>query len=346
MPVPTESVSAQKRTMGSGQEIVPAKRSREEVVLAAQGPRRTSSLAAPIILLQGHEGEIYAAQFSPDGTLLASSGYDRQILLWNVYGECENFAMIRGHQGAILELQFSTDGAILFSCSTDKMLRLWDVETGKPIRKLRGHQSIVNGCNPARRGPQLICSGSDDGTVKVWDWRSKEAVSTFQNKYQVATVTFNDTSDEVISGGIDNDLKVWDMRNNGLQIHMRGHSDTVTGLESSPDGSFVLSNSMDNTLRVWDVRPFAPEQRCVKMFQGHSHNFEKNLLRCAWSPDGSRVSCGSADRFVYVWDAVSRRLIYKLPGHNSSVNQTDFHPVENIILSAGSDKKIYLGEIE
>lgn len=90
-------------------------------------------MAAPIILLQGHEGEIYAAQFSPDGTLLASSGYDRQIrkffgsnatniligihafvVLWNVYGECENFAMIRGHQGAILELQFSTDGAYVF----------------------------------------------------------------------------------------------------------------------------------------------------------------------------------------------------------------------------------------
>lgn len=87
---------------------------------------------------------------------------------------------------------------------------------------------------------------------------------------------------------------------------------------------------MDNTLRVWDIRPFAPEQRCVKIFQGHSHNFEKNLLRCAWSPDGSRVSCGSADRFVYVWDSMSRRLLYKLPGHNSSVNQTDFHPVENI----------------
>lgn len=136
--------------------------------------------------------------------------------------------------------------------------------------------------------------------------------------------------------------------------HMKGHSDTVTGLALSPDGSYVLSNSMDNSLRVWDIRPFAPQERCIKMMVGHSHNFEKvtfeycpfhcrpfrgsifvafirqNLLRCSWSPDGTKVSAGSADRFVYVWDTTSRRIIYKLPGHNGSVNEVVFHPKEPI----------------
>ncbi len=32
---------------------------------------------------------------------------------------------------------------------------------------------------------------------------------------------------------------------------------------------------MDNTLRVWDIRPYAPADRCVKVFSGHQHNFEK-----------------------------------------------------------------------
>ena len=41
------------------------------------------------------------------------------------------------------------------------------METGSCIRKLKGHGSFVNSCYPARRGPELICSGSDDGTVKV-----------------------------------------------------------------------------------------------------------------------------------------------------------------------------------
>ena len=56
----------------------------------------------------------------------------------------------------------------------------------------------------------------------------------------------------------------------------------------------------------------------------------QNLLKCAWSPDGSKVSAGSGDRFVYVWDTTTRRILYKLPGHAGSVNETDFHPLEPI----------------
>lgn len=32
---------------------------------------------------------------------------------------------------------------------------------------------------------------------------------------------------------------------------------------------------VSGTVRVWDIRPFAPKERCVKIFQGHVHNFEK-----------------------------------------------------------------------
>uniref|UniRef100_A0A2K6K9G9 Small nuclear ribonucleoprotein U5 subunit 40 n=2 Tax=Rhinopithecus TaxID=542827 RepID=A0A2K6K9G9_RHIBE len=99
-------------------------------------------------------------------------------------------------------------------------------------------------------------------------------------------------------------------------------------------------------VRVWDVRPFAPKERCVKIFQGNVHNFEKNLLRCSWSPDGSKIAAGSADRFVYVWDTTSRRILYKLPGHAGSINEVAFHPDEPIIISASSDKRLYMGEIQ
>ncbi|MCL4117403.1 UNVERIFIED_CONTAM: hypothetical protein GTU68_035821 [Idotea baltica] len=192
----------------------------------------------------------------------------------------------------------------------------------------------------------MIVSGGDDCTILLWDQRKKRPVTSLQNTFQVTAVTFNDTAEQVISGGIDNDLKVWDLRKNGLLYKMRGHNDSVTGLSLSPDGSYVLSNAMDNTLRIWDVRPFAPQERCVKMFQGHQHNFEQILLRCAWSFDGRKVTAGSSDRFVYIWDTTSRHILYKLPGHNGSVNTVEFHPKEPIVMSLSNDKMVYLGEIE
>lgn len=86
--------------------------------IAEAGPPRTSSLLAPIMLLTGHEGEIYTVKFHPEGMYMASAGFDRQIYLWNVYGECENFAVLKGHAGAVIELQFSTDGTTIFTAST------------------------------------------------------------------------------------------------------------------------------------------------------------------------------------------------------------------------------------
>ncbi|XP_077285600.1 U5 small nuclear ribonucleoprotein 40 kDa protein [Arctopsyche grandis] len=334
--------------------VVAAKRSRTDIVGVSSREKavvtttipRTSSLFSPIMLLEGHQGEVFSTEFHPDGQYLASSGFDRQIFMWAVTGECENVSVMTGHTGAIMELHFSRDGSNIFTCSTDMTLALWDVPTSQRIKKLRGHSAYVNSIHGNRRGPQMLVSGSDDSTVKIWDTRKRNVVSTMNSNYQVTAVTFNDTSEQVITGGIDNDIKVWDLRKNEIIYKLRGHSDTVTGLSLSPDGSYVLSNSMDNTLRIWDIRPFAPVERCVKIFSGHQHNFEKNLLRCAWSADGSKVSAGSSDRYVYIWDTTSRRIVYKLPGHKGSVNDVDFHPTEPIILSASSDKQLYLGEIE
>ena len=121
---------------------------------------------------------------------------------------------------------------------------------------------------------------------------------------------------------------------------------SAPGISVSPDGTHLLSNSADNTLRAWDIRPYVVgAERCVRVFQGHAHNFEKLMLRCDWSSDGARVSAGSADRFVYVWDFATRRMLYKLPGHAGAVSQVAFHPDEPVIASCSQDAKIYVGEI-
>ncbi|CAH0385176.1 unnamed protein product [Bemisia tabaci] len=329
-----------------GELVVQGSGTLEKIQKLDSGVQRTSNLPSPIMALEGHGGEIFCVKFHPDGQFLASSGFDRQIFLWTVYENCENISVMSGHTGAVMDLHFSTDGSTIYSCSTDGTLALWDIQRGERIKKLKGHSTFVNSCYPARRGPELVVSGSDDCSVRIWDARKKNTATVLTNNYQVTAVSFNDTAEQVFSSGIDNDIKVWDLRKNSVLQRLRGHSDTVTGVSLSPDGSYLLSNAMDNSLRVWDIRPFAPQERCIKVFSGHQHNFEKNLLRCAWMPDGSKVSAGSADRYVYVWDTTSRRILYKLPGHNGSVNDVSFHPSEPIVASGSSDKVIYMGEIE
>ncbi|KAJ7314527.1 U5 small nuclear ribonucleoprotein, partial [Desmophyllum pertusum] len=104
-----------------------------------------------------------------------------------------------------------------------------------------------------------------------------------------------------------NIYQVWDLRKNDVLYKMSGHTDTVTGLRLSPDGSFILSNAMDKHSSHVGHSSICSYGRCLKVFTGAQHNFEKNLIKCSWSPDGLMISSGSADRFVYVWDTNSRR---------------------------------------
>jgi len=112
---------------------------------------------------------------------------------------------------------------------------------------------------------------------------------------------------------------------------------------------------MDCTLKLFDVRPFAPQNRCIKVFPGTGaeHSYEKNLLKCAMTKEGTRVTSGSADTQVRIWSIDSFHnphappvLLYCLPGHKGSVNEVQFHPKQPIIASCSSDKTIFLGEIQ
>ena len=60
----------------------------------------------------------------------------------------------------------------------------------------------------------------------------------------------------------------------------------------------------------------------------------------------SQIVCGSSDRMVYVWDTASRKLLYKLPGHSGTVNDVDCHPTQPILMTASSDKSVFMGELK
>ena len=67
--------------------------------------------------------------------------------------------------------------------------------------------------------------GSDDCTVRVWDQRHRASVVNMNAIYQVTAVSFGDASDQVVSAGIDNVVKVWDTRKPAQPVfQMAGHN--------------------------------------------------------------------------------------------------------------------------
>uniref|UniRef100_A0A0G4I8M8 Uncharacterized protein n=1 Tax=Chromera velia CCMP2878 TaxID=1169474 RepID=A0A0G4I8M8_9ALVE len=315
---------------------------------AAQVPRK-SGLQAPTMLLTGHKGEVFSLEFSPDGRNVVSGSFDKQIFLWSVYGDCENWGTFSGHQNAVLQTRWSADGTQVYSCSADKSCCVWDIDKAARVKKFSGHQGVVNSIAVSRRGSPLLTSGADDGTTKLWDLRTRKCVRTFEHSYQILSVCFDDTAERIFAGSLDDTIRVFDIRRGeeDEEMTLEGHADSVTGIDLSADGTRLASTSMDNTVAVWDVQQFCnAESRCIGVLQGASHNFEKNLLRVRWGMKDKMLAAASADRQMYIWNMHDDgKLMYRLPGHMGSVNDVAFHPEEPIVGSCSSDRRIFLGEL-
>ena len=62
----------------------------------------------------------------------------------------------------------TADGQRAVSASSDKTLKVWDLETGRALRTLEGHSSLLNDVAVNGDGRRAV-SASTDNTLKVWD---------------------------------------------------------------------------------------------------------------------------------------------------------------------------------
>ncbi|KAG5634679.1 hypothetical protein H0H81_001129 [Sphagnurus paluster] len=282
--------------------------------------QRTSGLEAPIISLAGaHSGEILSCRFDPTGQNIAACSADP---LWRTYPPNTNYGLVSSLTKApILDLQWSLCSPTLYTVSADHLLTTVDLTTGQRLRKIRAHREIINSIDRTMAGgagTELVATGSDDGTVKIWEGgedAGKQAVATFEMKCPVTSVCWSANGANVYIGALDNQIHVYDLRKNEQVYSLMGHTDTPTSLSLSPNGSFLLSPSFSSQTLIHDVRPFSPSPtRIHRALLGAPAGFENTLLRGAWSKDdgGQRVAVGGADRTVCIWEVESGKILYKV----------------------------------
>jgi hypothetical protein len=163
-----------------------------------------------------HRDLLYDAELSPDGELLATAGYDRQIILWKVQSG-EVVRTIEGHNGAIFDLAFSPDGTILASASGDETVKLWRVSDGQRLDTLNQPTAEQFSVAFTPDGNSVIAAGGDN-RIRLWRLVSRE-------KAEI----------------------------NPLLIARYGHEDDIVKIALSADGQWLASSSADRTVKLWTL---------------------------------------------------------------------------------------------
>jgi WD repeat-containing protein 23 len=210
---------------------------------------------------------------------------------------------------AVFSVRYSPNGQEVVAGASDHCVYIYDLEKRKQVLRIRAQENDVNAVAFIDDSSNIMCSGGDEGLVKVWDRRQL----------------------------------VGEKRAKPVGI-FTGHYDGITFIDSRGDNRHLISNSKDQTIKLWDMRCFAsksgiaeskaltlsgqwdyrwaPVPRRVTMNRDRmmgdtsimtyrGHTVRQTLIRCHFSPahsTGQRyiyTGCASGNVFVstssYLW---------------------------------------------
>jgi len=274
-------------------------------------------------LSTGNTKRILAVKFSPNGKSLVAAGDGKTLFVWDPQKCCEPI-----HAWPVTDkvraLTFvKVNGQEYVAAATGNQITFWDINNGKMQDALTLH---VPASTDKIRALSLVFSsqtselaaGSEEGTVTVWDLKTREMI--FQvcsygdgatdcvfdenETKEIRGLAFNADGSLLVSGSSDQLARLWDAQTGDMLAisadrNEGGHINTITSVAFNPKNGQVATVSWDNTVRLWELihDGDAWAFHRIDTLAGHSNS----IWATAFSPDGKSLVSASSDKTVILW---------------------------------------------
>ncbi|CCF57465.1 hypothetical protein KAFR_0C04740 [Kazachstania africana CBS 2517] len=230
-----------------------------------------------VMVLQGHDQDVYSLDYFPSGDKLVSGSGDRTVRIWDLKtGQCSLTLSIE--DGVTTVAVSPGDGKFIAAGSLDRAVRVWDSETGFLVERLDSENELGTG-----------------------------------HKDSVYSVVFTKDGNKVVSGSLDRSVKLWNLRDNNANsssnnsnksnatcdVTYVGHKDFVLSVTTTANDEYILSGSKDRGVLFWDTKSGNP----LLMLQGHRNSVISVAVanRTPLGPKYQVFATGSGDCRARIW---------------------------------------------
>eukprot|EP01084_Bolivina_argentea_P163938 285120_1 len=165
-------------------------------------------------------------------------------------------------------ITFSIDGNLLISGSSDGFIEIWDYDKGQLIKdsNIISYQNndelLLHTENVAIRyinfsnDSQLMASGNDLGSIKIWKIYKGINVVTFESAHSkcITSLCFNKNNTQILSSSIDNSIKIHGLKSKKILKQFNGHKSFVNKCLYCNNDENIVSCSADGCIKIWDTK--------------------------------------------------------------------------------------------
>jgi mitogen-activated protein kinase organizer 1 len=204
----------------------------------------------------------------------------------------------------------------------------------------RAHSSCLGRVQAVRFNEEatIIFSASIDGTVKMWDVKSREydPIQILDDaKDSVTSIALG--NNEILTASLDQRIRMYDIRYGKMYEDFIGHN--LTYINLSHDQQCFLVGTLSSQLMLFDK----VNGKLLQTFLDYTNN--TYMVENAMSNDDQFVYSGSEDGRLICWNLLTSKQIcsmeHEINHQRKPVNTLTHHPKEEKLLTA-QEGNIYI----